>query len=284
MLSIKQALDNGTKILKNLSIESANLDSKILLLHTIDKTQEYLISRPDERLTDFEEAKFFTLIERRANLEPIAYIIGYKEFYGYNFYVNDKVLIPRPDTEVLVDAIIREVKESNITNPLILELGIGSGCVSISLLLEIESANIIASEISLDAILVSNQNAQIHSVSNRLKIIHSNWFDNINEKKFDIIFSNPPYIPKSEAYLMGAETIRYEPHNALFMDNNEFNPYQYIAKDAKSFLKENGKLFLEVGFNQASSIIQIFESQDFVMDKIYKDFAGHKRVVSLKLP
>jgi release factor glutamine methyltransferase len=283
MLTIKQALNIATQTLENANIKSAGLDSRILLQFAINKTKEYLISNWDETLTSTENATFLSIVERRANLEPIAYIIGSKEFYSYNFHVNNKVLIPRPDTEILVDAIISHAAERNDTGNMpsikMLELGVGSGCVSISLLHEIKYANIVATDISEEAILVARHNAQIHNVSSRLDIIHSDWFKNIGIQKFDIILSNPPYISKSESYLIAPETIAYEPHNALYTANEEYNAYQYIAKDAKEFLNDQGKLFFEVGFNQADSVIEIFSAQNFIVDKIYNDLSGIKRTI-----
>jgi release factor glutamine methyltransferase len=293
MYSIKQALITATQILDKANIKSASLDSRILLQHVIKQTKEYLISRLDEKLTNVEHSEFFALVHKRANLEPIAYIIGFKEFYGYNFHVNNKVLIPRPDTEILVDAIITQASQligfvdgnpslkcnSNGHRITMLELGVGSGCVSISLLLEIQHAQILATDISHEAILVAKHNAKLHNVSSRLDIVSSDWYQDIEPQKFDIIFSNPPYISQSESDLIAPETILYEPHTALYTANEEYNSYHYIAKDARSFLKDNGKLFVEIGFKQVDSVIEIFNAQDFTVDKIFQDLSGIKRVI-----
>lgn len=297
MFSIKQALTKAEQILGKADIKSASLDSRILLQYALKKTKEYLISRLDEKLTPAEHSEFLALVQKRANLEPIAYIIGSKEFYGYDFYVNSKVLIPRPDTEILVDAIIAHASKlipfvevnhnldgnSNEPEITMLELGVGSGCVSISLLLEIERARIVATDISEEAILVAKHNARIHNISSRLSIVSSDWYQDIEPQKFDIILSNPPYISKSEFDLIAPETIFYEPHTALYTANEEYNSYQYIAKDARDFLKDDGKLFVEIGFKQADSVIAIFNAQDFIVDKIYHDLSGIKRIICFSL-
>ena len=136
-----------------------------------------------------------------------------------------------------------------------------------------------ATEISEEAILVAKHNAQIHDVSSRLDIIYSDWFKNIDVQKFDIIFSNPPYISKSESYLIAPETMAYEPPTALYTTNEEYNAYQYIAKDAREFLNDKGRLFVEIGFNQADSVIEILRVHDFIVDKIYNDLSGIKRAI-----
>ncbi|WP_342267864.1 peptide chain release factor N(5)-glutamine methyltransferase [Candidatus Tisiphia endosymbiont of Empis tessellata] len=281
-MNIKESLIYATSKLQTVGIKSANLESRILMQHVTGKSIEYLLARSEEELTQQEQIIFEDLVNRRILLEPIAYIVGYKEFYSYQFIINDKVLIPRQDTEIIVDAILKNVKLKGIeTNAelTILELGTGSGCIAVSLLLEMlnDNINVTATDISNEAIIIARQNAIKHKVIDRLKIINSNWFDNLEKQKFDIIVSNPPYISFDDTVYMSSETLKYEPHLALFAEDNGLASYYIIAKEAKGFLKQNGKLFLEIGFNQLAAVTEIFVSYGYTVKQVYKDLEGRDR-------
>ncbi|WP_341760962.1 peptide chain release factor N(5)-glutamine methyltransferase [Candidatus Tisiphia endosymbiont of Thecophora atra] len=298
-MNIKELLIYATSKLQTVGIKSANLESRILMQHITGKSIEYLLARSEERLTEAKQIIFKNLVNRRILLEPIAYIIGYKEFYGYQFIIDNKVLIPRQDTEVLVDAILKDVITDPISIPshsrvdwnldtcihrydikeelTILELGTGSGCIVLSLLLEMPNSNVTATDISNEAIAIASQNAVKHKVSDRFKIINSNWFENLEKQKFDIIVSNPPYISFDDTVYMSPETMKYEPHLALFAEDNGLASYYIIAKEAKRFLKQNGKLFLEIGFNQLAAVTEIFVSYGYTVKQAYKDLEGRDR-------
>ncbi len=317
-LSIKESLIYATSKLQAVGIKSANLESRILIQHATDKSIEYLLARSEEELTQQQQTIFANLVNRRTLLEPIAYIVGYKEFYSYQFIINDKVLIPRQDTETLVDAILKDVIANPTSIPpalsrssvpchsrvsgnldpcirrddirvelAILELGTGSGCIAVSLLLEMLNANInvnvTATDISNEAITIACQNAIKHKVIDRLTIINSNWFENLAKQEFDIIVSNPPYISFDDTVYMSPETLKYEPYSALFAENNGLASYYIIAKEAKRFLKQNGKLFLEIGFNQAVSVTEIFMNHGYTVLQVYKDLNGLDRGLLMKI-
>jgi release factor glutamine methyltransferase len=314
-MNIKKSLINTASKLQAVGIKSAHLESRILMQHATNKSIEYLLARSEEELTRQEQIIFDNLVNRRTLLEPIAYIVGYKEFYSYQFIINDKVLIPRQDTETIVDVILKDViansisitpcysrtpnhsrtpchsrvggnlepapKQNDIEELTILELGTGSGCIALSLLLEMLNANInvnvTATDISNEAIAIARQNAIKYKVFDRFKIVNSNWFENLKKQKFDIIVSNPPYISFDDTIYMSPETIKYEPHLALFAENNGLASYYIIAKEAKGFLKQNGKLFLEIGFNQAASVTEIFINHGYTVQQVYKDIEGLDR-------
>jgi release factor glutamine methyltransferase len=298
-MNIKELLIYATSKLQEVGIKSANLESRILMQHVTGKSIEYLLARSEERLTELEQIIFKNLVNRRILLEPIAYIIGYKEFYGYQFIIDNKVLIPRQDTEILVDAILKDVITDPINIPshsrvdgnldtcirsydikeelAILELGTGSGCIALSLLLEMPNSNVTATDISNEAVAIASQNAIKYKVSDRLKIINSNWFENLEKQKFDIIVSNPPYISFDDTVYMSPETLKYEPYLALFAEDNGLVSYYIIAKEAKGFLKQNGKLFLEIGFNQLAAVTEIFVSYGYTVKQVYKDLEGRDR-------
>jgi release factor glutamine methyltransferase len=274
-MNIKELLIYAISKLQIVGIKSANLESRILMQHVTGKSIEYLLARSEERLTELEQIIFKNLVNRRILLEPIAYIIGYKEFYGYQLIIDNKVLIPRQDTEVLIDAILSDIKiDAELA---ILELGTGSGCIALSLLLEMPNSNVTATDISNEAIAIARQNAIKHKVSDRFKIVGSNWFKNLEKQKFDIIVSNPPYISFDDTVYMSPETLKYEPHLALFAEDNGLASYYIIAKEAKGFLKQNGKLFLEIGFNQLAAVTEIFVSYGYTVKQVYKDLEGRDR-------
>ncbi|MGX6960299.1 MAG: HemK family protein methyltransferase, partial [Rickettsia endosymbiont of Pentastiridius leporinus] len=277
--SIKQILSNAADKLNKLGINNPGLDARVLLQHILDKPYEYLLINHYKQLNQLEIEAFEKALARRLNQEPIAYIIGVKEFYSREFIVNNHVLIPRADTELLVDVALSLLKkpslreetvsfdeaiqlknsdlqnffitssgfsrrfaprndDSGIHRPIhsrndeyteILELGTGSGCIAISLLLELPNSTVTATDISLDAIEVAKSNASKHQVTDRLDIIQSNWFENIGNKKFDLIVSNPPYIAETEKPEMAIETINYEPQLALFAEEDGLEAYKIIA-------------------------------------------------------
>jgi len=276
--SIKQVLSDATDKLNKIGINSPQLEARILLQYVTNKPLQYLLINLDEQLNKTEIEAFETVLERRLKHEPVAYILGTKEFYSREFIVNKHVLIPRSDTEVLVDV----VKLDSVVKPRndnILELGTGSGCIAISLLLELPNSKVVATDISLDAIEVAKSNALKHHVTDRIQIIHSNWFENIKNQKFDFIVSNPPYISNTEKSEMAIETINYEPSIALFADEDGLQAYLLIAENAKQFLKPNGKLALEIGFKQEEAVTRIFLDQGYNIESVYKDLQGYSRVI-----
>ncbi|KJV98165.1 protein-(glutamine-N5) methyltransferase, release factor-specific [Rickettsia amblyommatis str. Darkwater] len=286
--SIKQILSDATDKLNKIGISSPQLEARILLQHVINKPIEYLLINLDEQLNEAEIEAFEKLLERRLKHEPIVYITGVKEFYSREFIVNKHVLIPRSDTEVLVDVVFQchlrfrgddISKNCNDKFLNILELGAGSGCIAISLLCELPNANVIATDISLDAIEIIKSNAAKYKVTDRIQIIHSNWFENIETQKFDFIVSNPPYIAHSEKSEMAIETIKYEPSIALFAEKDGLQAYFLIAENAKQFLKPNGKIILEIGFKQEEAVTQIFLDHGYNIESVYKDLQGHSRVI-----
>ncbi|MCC8418077.1 MAG: bifunctional peptide chain release factor N(5)-glutamine methyltransferase PrmC/tRNA (guanosine(46)-N7)-methyltransferase TrmB [Rickettsia endosymbiont of Glossina mortisans submortisans] len=299
--SIKQVLSKASDKLNKIGINLPQLEARILLQHIINKPIEYLLINLDEQLNEVEIEAFEKLLERRLKHEPIAYITGVKEFYSREFIVNRHVLIPRSDTEVLVDVVSRchsriggnpekkrldprfrgdDIRETcNDEYTKILELGTGSGCIAISLLCELPDVNVIATDISLDAIEVARNNALKYHVTDRIQIIHSNWFENLGKQKFDVIVSNPPYISHSEKSEMAIETINYEPFIALFAEEDGLQAYRIIAENTKKFLKPNGKLALEIGFKQEEAVTQIFLSNGYNIESVYKDLQGHSRVI-----
>lgn len=274
-MNVRTALSLATHHLNQIGIESPSLEARMLLAYAFEKNIEYILINSSEELNQQKEEYFSELLRRRTNLEPIAYILGIKEFYGREFEVNNKVLIPRPATEILVDTILA----TNFKSPNILELGTGSGCIIITLLLEQQVSTAVASDISLDALLVAEKNAAAYNVLDKLTLLQSDWLEKIAPQKFDIIVSNPPYISIEEQQYMAQETLLFEPEIALFSEEDGLQSYFAIAEKAKDFLAYEGKLFLEVGFQQASLVIDLFTKKNYKFEASYKDLSGYIRVV-----
>lgn len=272
---VKHALLKAISDLR-LCSSTPSLDSRIILCFTLKIRYEQLITIYNEPLAPDTEKLFNSYIARRQNNEPIAYITRSKEFYGLDFLVTPDVLIPRPETELLVNKLI----QINHQHPCkILELGVGSGAISVSLAKNLPESKITAIDLSKQALNVSKINAKKHNIENQINFIQSNWYENLKDKNFDFIISNPPYINKTDITLMSESTVKYEPSIALYANNKGLEHYHTIIKDAKSYLKARGKILLEVGFGQAADVIDILKRNNFKDINLIKDYSGIDRVI-----
>lgn len=258
-----------------------SLDARLLLAYAMDCTQEELLINYDQELQKNVENFFLTLVERRAKHEPIAYILKKQEFYGLEFTVNKHVLIPRPETELIIDVLKEDTAKKPKNSVIeILDLGTGSGAISISLAKEIASTHITAADISDEAIKVAKSNILKHQVQTQVSLIKSDWYSSVGTgKKFDYIVSNPPYICRSEIYQMSKETINFEPELALYADNGGLASYQAIINNARNFLKNNGKIVFEIGSSQKNKILHLLKSAGFKNALIKQDLSGLDRVI-----
>lgn len=282
IVQIREALRQAAERFNHANIPSANLDARLLLAKVLQCSVEYLIFSFDQDLTDKQQEDFEQLVQRRLKLEPIAYILGYKEFYSRQFTVDRRVLIPRGDTEDLVDAVISYSKSLPHSVIKILDLGVGSGAIAVTLALEIKNSKIVAVDISPGALEIAAINARDHNLSNRINFLQSDWFQNLSYDKFDIIVSNPPYIAKEERHLMAQETKGFEPEEALFAEEDGLLHYKSIISAAKEFLSPDGRIFLEIGFDQLKKVQDILKQNHFIVCKIVKDLRGFSRVIEAK--
>lgn len=276
-MDIKTAIRSTAISLASSGIEQFNLESRILVSHAICVTEEYLFLHPEQELSHKELAILEILVKRRMNFEPIAYIVGKKEFYGRDFYVNKDVLIPRADSEVLIDAVCAAQKK---LNPKVLELGTGSGCLIITLMLELSLSTAFAVDIRMEALEVAKKNAQLHNVN--IEFLVSDWFDAIVYQEFDIIISNPPYIDKSSDKI-AKETSLYEPSTALFARDEGLQCYKSIASNIGKYLSKDGEVYLEIGYDQESSVTRIYEMSGFSLVEKYLDINGITRCLKFKM-
>ena len=280
-MQIKQALIIAAEKCKN--SPTPNLDARVILCKLLSSSYEQLLVRYDDVLSALEENEFLRLVERRVLMEPTAYIVGKQEFYGRDFVVDKSVLIPRPETELLVDSIIEDYNIRHLGKDIrILELGTGSGAIAVSIANEVPKVDILAVDISSDALEIAKINAYNHNVSEKVKFTQSDWFSNIAKDRYDYIVSNPPYVAYTEKSYVSPGTF-FEPECALYADDNGFAAYKSIIGSASSYLNDGGGIFFEIGYKQRDRILDILRECGFTDIFTKKDLAGHDRVVIARL-
>lgn len=279
MLTIQNSLNIATQKLATHS-DSARLDAEVLLAFVLEKNRSYLRAWNDKILNPQEILQFETLIVKREKGEPIAYLTGSREFWSRDFFVSPDVLIPRPETEILIEHCLEKIPQDLPFQ--ILDLGTGSGIIAITLACERPNAKIIAVDASDSALKIAQKNAAFHQCEN-IEFILSNWFSHVPLKKFDLIVSNPPYICKNDVHLTQGD-VRFEPKSALIAAENGLRDIFTITKNAKNYLVSNGQLLFEHGYNQAQDVQQILKNASFVDVCTYHDLAGQPRITTGILP
>ena len=276
-----EILNQGSKILKLNKIKSHSLDSEILLSSLLNVDRSQLIINHNKIVKNNEKKNFFFLINRRKKNEPISYITGYKEFWNNNFKVDKNVLIPRPDTETIVEQVLSYLRLQSTKK--ILDIGTGSGCIIISILKERKKCKGVGIDISKNAIKLAKYNAKIQHIKNRINFFHSD-IDNFLTDKYDLIISNPPYIKQHEINGLEKDIKNYEPRVALNGGIDGYSKIRLTIKKSSALIKKNGKLFLEIGSNQVMETLKILKFNGFFVNKIVKDLANKNRcVVSTKI-
>jgi release factor glutamine methyltransferase len=280
-MTIKQALTKGTIKLKSNNIDSPKLKARLLLQYVLNKKREYLIIYDNEPITQEQEKAYIKKIEKLIEGIPLQHITNMQEFMKMNFYVNSDVLIPRPDTEILVEEAIKISQE--YMNPTILDLCTGSGAIAVSLAKYIPNAKVYALDISKKALEVAKINAKNNNVEQKLEFIESDLFENIKNIKFDIIVSNPPYI-KTDLINTLDEEVQKEPIIALDGGNDGLDFYRKIVEEAYPYLKLGSHLCFEIGYDQKIDVIKIIENSK-KYEKVYckKDLYGNDRVIITKV-
>ena len=276
-MRIDAAIKHGTEVLSEIS-SSARLDTEILLAHSLGKQRNYLYTWPEKSLSFQETSSFNAVLLKRSGDYPIAYIIGYQEFWSLKLKVTPDVLIPRADTELLVETALEKIFD--IKRPKILELGTGSGAIALALATERPDSEITATDFSGAAIKVAEENCQIHQIEN-IQFLNSNWFSNIPAEKYDLIVSNPPYIAATDTHLQ--ESIRYEPLGALVSEDNGLQDLMDITNDSPNYLHAEGWLILEHGYDQGEAVINLLKKAAYRQISCLKDLSGNDRInIALK--
>ena len=269
--TIKEALSQAANTL--VESDSSVLDSEVLLAHTLKKNRSYFRAWPDKTLSADELRVFKQLVKQRQQGQPIAYLTGEREFWSRSFIVSPSVLIPRPDTEVLIDIV--QQKFSAEQNFSVLDLGTGSGIIAITLALEFKNATITAIDASNDALSIAKKNAQLLAANN-VDFILSDWFEQLADKKFDLIVSNPPYICPTDPHLSDGD-VRFEPTSALVSEQQGLQDIEQIISDAQHFLKDNGIILFEHGYQQGKQVEKLLRSSGYKLTEQFQDIQGHTR-------
>ena len=278
-MDIQSALKKGKSILIDNNIISAKLDSEILMSQAIRKNKKFIILNLHKEIKKRDLDYFDNLIQERAKSKPIAQIIKKKNFWKYEFIVNNNVLIPRPDTEILIEQALKLVKNKNRLQ--ILDIGIGSGCILMSILKEKKNFIGTGIDISNKSLQISKVNGQKLRINNRLRLFKSN-IDNFNTGKYDLIVSNPPYIKKSNLKCLEKD-IGFEPKQALDGGLDGLSEIRKVINKSSELIKRSGHFIIEIGFDQKNKVKKILRDKGFYIKKTVKDLSNHDRcIVSIK--
>tara|TARA_B100001540_G_scaffold312974_1_gene335022 strand:+ start:124 stop:966 length:843 start_codon:yes stop_codon:yes gene_type:complete len=280
-MNIHLAISQGSKILRNKFISSSQLDSEILMAKTINKDRKYILLNPRFNLNKNELRKFQNLIKQRSLGNPVSYLINKKFFWKSEFFVTNDTLIPRPDTELIVENVLSLTKNKNKIN--ILDIGIGSGCILLSILKERENFYGAGVDISKKCIDICKINAINLKVSSRITLYKSD-VDKFNLGKYDLIVSNPPYIKKLKLKYLERDVFEFEPKLALDGGLDGLSEIRKVIKKSSELVKKNGKFVLEIGYDQKNKVINLLKKEGFYINSIQKDLANNDRcIVSTKI-
>ena len=280
-MDIRQTLNKGTSILKRNKVLTPQLDSEILLSKLINKDKKYIILNPKKFLNFKKLKKFDDLIKRRAKGEPIAYLTNKKEFWNDEFFVNNDVLIPRPDTEIIIEQVLKIYSKKSKAQ--ILDIGTGSGCILLSIIKERPNFYGTGIDISKKSINVSKFNTKQLNLTNRVKFFHSS-IDNFIIGKYDLIVSNPPYIELLNMKYLDKDIVNFEPKLALNGGCDGFSNIRKVINKASILIKRKGKFILEIGFNQRKKVKSLLENNGYYINKVIKDYGKNDRcIISTKI-
>jgi len=280
-MNIENTLNHAVKILNKFNIKNPKLDSEILLSRAISKDRKYIILNSREKINKKSLFDFNNFIERRKKGEPIAYITNSKEFWNDSFYVDKNVLIPRPDTELIIDQVLTIFPKNKQLQ--LLDIGVGSGCILLTLLKERPNFFGTGIDISKKSINISKYNTKILQLTNRVKFYNSD-VDNFKIGKYDLIISNPPYIKSVNLKYLERDVINFEPRLALSGGIDGFSKIRKVISKAADLIKKNGKLILEIGFSQTEKVRNILKENGFYTNKVIKDYGKKDRcIVSTKI-
>ena len=275
-MNINLAINEGSKILKSKFIPNPLLDAEILMAKTINKDRNYILLNSSNPINKNDLNNFYKLIEQRSLGSPIAYLTKKKYFWNSEFFISKDILIPRPDTELVVENILKLTKQKSKIN--ILDIGVGSGCIIVSILKERENFRGTGIDLSKKCLIISKKNAIAHKVSSRLKLYKSD-VDKFNLGKYDLIVSNPPYIKTSKLKYLERDVAEFEPKLALDGGLDGLSEIRKVIKKSSELIKKNGKFILEIGFDQKNKVINILKKKGFYINSIKKDLAKNDRCI-----
>jgi release factor glutamine methyltransferase len=280
-MTIEEAINFGTRVLQDNEVVEPKRESALLLSLAIQKDRTFLIAHADDEVEPAALESFKSYIDRRAAHEPFQYISGHQEFFGLDFYVTPDVLIPRPETEILVEAAIEILRTT--PQPSFCEVGVGSGCISVSLLHTIKNCRGVAGDVSKAAINVARRNAETQGVADRLDLRISDVFEAIEPEQFDLIVSNPPYVPSDQIPALQPEVRIFEPHSSLTDGKDGLSIIRRLVKDSPALLRHAGGLLIEIGFDQSESVVKMFDNPLWKKVEMLPDLQGIPRIVNARL-
>ena len=273
-MNYQEILNQGSQILRANNIKSSNLDCELILSKILNKPREEILINLENTINKDQKNKFIFYLNKRKNKNPISYILGYKFFWKYKFYINKSALIPRPESEHIIEQTLKYMPIGKQMK--ILDIGTGSGCLIISILKDRPKCLATAIDISKEALKVAKINANLHHLQNKIKFFNID-IDKFNSSKYDLIISNPPYINKVDLNRLDEDVKLYEPKLALYGGITGFEEIKKIIKKSSKLLRYNGKLIIEIGYKQKNKTIKILLENGFYINKICKDFSGKDR-------
>jgi len=276
-INIQAILQHHSKQLEDalkLDPGSARIEVQCLLQAVLQVNRAYLLSHPEQSLDTDQYQRYIRLLERRLRGEPVAYLLGEREFYGLNFKVSPATLIPRPETELLVDLALQRIPRQGLCR--VLDMGTGSGAIALSIAHERPDADVVAVDASTTALEVAQVNMQMLNLGN-VRLMRSDWFSALKGKSFDVIVSNPPYIAAQDAHLAQGD-VRFEPHDALVSGSDGLDDIRLICAQVKAHLRPDGWLFLEHGYDQAAEARALLSRSGFAGIFSSRDLSGTERV------
>ena len=280
-MNIKSLISQGSILLKNNNIPTFQIDSEILMTKVTKKDKKYIILNANKTLDKKKINYYKKLIKSRCFGKPIAYLTGKKGFWKYEFKISEDVLIPRPDTETIIEQVLKITKEKCKLK--VLDIGVGSGCIILSILKEKSDFYGVGVDLSQKCIDISKINAQKLGINNRVKFYKSD-IDNFKMGKYDLIISNPPYIKTFDLKYLERDIIDFEPINALNGGLDGLSEIKKVINNSTKLIKKNGKLVLEIAFDQKNLVVKLLRNKGFYINRIVKDYANNYRcIVSTKI-
>ncbi len=287
MATIAEILKQANATLRSAAVPNDLLDAQTLLAHALNCDRTHLIVHFNQPLTAAQQASYQTLIARRATGEPLQYITGQQEFFGLPFVVTPAVLIPRPETELLVEEVIRLTQLHNWAQPVIplviVDAGTGSGCIAVTLARELAGAQLIATDISADALAVARRNAELNGVAERVQFIQSDWLDALPAQlRADFILANPPYVAAHEMPALQREVREWEPALALTDHGDGLGCYRRLLQDAPARLKAGGYFLCELGYTQSAAVSALVDQTVWTEPQLLDDLQGIPRTLVIR--
>jgi release factor glutamine methyltransferase len=288
MMTIAQALAEGSRQLEQAGVDEARRTAGVLLGDRLGVDRTHLLTHPEQSISDEDYESFLRMIERRAAGAPLQYITGHQEFYKLDFLVTPAVLIPRPETEFLVERVLKLVRDNSLTSPLIVDAGTGSGCIAVTLAVELPAARVIATDISGEAIAVARLNAERHGVSPRVAFYEGDLLAPLAaldiKNQVDILASNPPYVAASKPELAQREVRDYEPHTALFGGDDGLVFYRRLLAECFDVVRPGGYLVCEIGYTQLDAITEMVAASRWQLSDVTHDLQGIPRTLVMRRP